>query len=50
MPFAGLGEFTGAIWLLAATSLATGEGLTSGAFLSHAAVIERTAFDRGSLM
>jgi hypothetical protein len=30
MPFAGLAEFTGAIVGLAATSLAIGEGLTSG--------------------
>jgi len=35
MPFAGLGEFTGAIWPLAATGLASGEDAL-GAFLSHA--------------
>jgi hypothetical protein len=32
LPFAGAGEFTGAIWLLGATSLAIGEGALSGHF------------------
>ena len=32
MPFAGLAESTGAIWLLGATSLAIGKGAPCGRF------------------